>query len=90
MQTDDAGTDAIAPGSGVCVLCSDGLYHCDGPAYAPCPSGIQNGDSCAGWDAGPGAVSSANCWQPCPNNNSIPGVPWICEPKMTWSGNGCP
>jgi hypothetical protein len=41
-RTDDAG-------NGVCVFCSDHMWHCDGPDYAPCPAGVQNLGSCSAW-----------------------------------------
>ena len=62
---------------GICVLCSDEQWHCDGPVFKQCPAGIQKGSSCAGWSAG------SQCFT-CPTSTT--GENWICETKGTWSG----
>jgi hypothetical protein len=71
-------------GGAACVLCSDGLYHCDGNGlYTPCPSGIHAGLYCA---LDPGApLTARECWEGCPGET---GITWICG-NNEWRGSGC-
>jgi hypothetical protein len=36
---------------GTCVLCNDGMWHCYGDVFAPCPTGAQFGGSCSPYGA---------------------------------------
>jgi hypothetical protein len=92
---EDASIEALPqPGTpacdmaGVCILCSDGWYHCGGGWIAPpCPSGIMNGDPCQKY-ASPGPDNSdGRCYEPCADDG---GTMWGCALGQTWAGNGCP
>jgi hypothetical protein len=92
MQPEDAGPH------GVCVICSDGQWHCDGLVVAVCPSGIQQGAPCdwpptedivgeclTSCQKGPGLVAWACCDEngPCPDLGGSSSAPT----GATWMGN---
>jgi hypothetical protein len=71
MQQNEAGTQ------GICILCSDDKWHCDGPVYTQCPPGITRFTSCS-------AVGS-ECLT-CPTSST--SMTWLCEPKRMWAASG--
>jgi hypothetical protein len=74
--------------SGICVLCADYLWHCDGAIFKPCPPNITDNVTACVYVMYPSTSPPPNiCHQPCSDGG---GINWTCEQRGTWSGNGCP
>ena len=85
MHPKDSGPD------GVCIICSDGLWHCNGAVYAGCPSDFQP-DAACDWTPPPIDVSGW-CLVQCPNGQGVvawacctPGSPACPNGNGTWTG----
>ena len=67
--------------TGICVLCSDDLWHCHLAVFGVCPNPIQVGAACA-WKPPP-IDTSGNCLMPCPTGQGL--VALACSGGV-WQG----
>jgi hypothetical protein len=82
MHPEDSGPN------GVCVICSDGLWHCNLDVNPPCPTDIRQGASCEGWADPPGTFPPGICIAGCPSAGANAGA-WMCSgPTMLAGGAG--
>ena len=51
-------SSACVRSDGTCVLCSDGMWHCNGAVYVTCPANAQPNGSCT---AGTSDVECVDC-----------------------------